>query len=342
MFRCPLVGESHLAKFKTDKESFGFHYIKSHSGLSVMPTYFDRYSLTKTSKPRGKIVQTEEVKRDIASCDSAMLSVSFLSNDWKNFITVPVSFLVEWIPLRAGVNTITAVFGEYGKIGSVTVLPQQQLRCHIKPQFYKAIVYYKYFKQVDFEAAEADMLICGQKIRVTEHGREMIRLSEEFCQEWRSMEDEDRRKFDVQKEGRRIVSRHHRDHLLHQLEVYSKVLQGMLGPSEVRYVLHWSILERLHNDYPQLDVLFGVLNSYLRSNLDHWSRKGSIRNCHGNAIKFTMVDLQPVFWNFKVQEEIFCPNERKTRGEKVHRITGAMHQAIDMAREALTQFKIKL
>ena len=314
MISCAAKGSSHLKAYNSRGPNLGFTSVHSYSGLTVMPAFFKRDTLDREVKPKHKVRQMDSFIEDIRSEDSKVLALCVLSNDYKAFLTIPTSFLVTNIPREASHSDIVAVFRSYGCIQSLTVRPQSH-----GVNF--AVIFFSYITRPEIAEALTGVSLNGQELTVREQSRELLEVSDDFCQVWREWPLDLKRRFSVLKEegGRRRLHKHYIKHLLHQFNLYKEVLIHMFKDSSIETVLHMSALERLNDHFPSMDLLFGLLNSMLRESLRFWNRRGSVKNKFGHKVTFVFVDLQHIFWEAPNKIDIFSRHEWQHKAEKTHR-----------------------
>ena len=77
------------------------------------------------------------------------------------------------------------------------------------------------------------------------------------------------------------------------------------------------------------DLLFAILNSYLRKYLQKWTRSKFFRNRLGKSIEFRFINAQRLFHENSDPETLFEPEKFDGRPELTHRTVDAMR---DVAR----------
>ena len=126
-----------------------------------------------------------------------------------------------------------------------------------------------------------------------------------------------------------------RIHLEDCFKAYKKKLQHILSTSELEFILHCSVLERLNPNHPHLDLLYAILNSYLSHNLSCWSKTGDIKNKFGKSISFNFINAQRLFHKYDDPRNIFDPDEVEEKEEITHRQVFAYREVIDLLKKCV-------
>ena len=324
MIQCAVKGSSHLKTFDSGKSrpTLGFSSIHSYSGLSVMDSHFDRCSLRKIEKPKSKLIQLDQFCRDIQSEEAQTVALCALSNDYKSFLTLPKSFLVQEIPVGVSLQDLKIYFGVFGKLSSVNIKPLKS-----------AVLVYEFIENQSLSNLSRDFVIKGNKLKISEQERYMMTIGDSFSNDWKSWSSQEKASFSVLKSRR--LHKHYIKHLVHQLNIYKSILTKIFKNSSVKNIVHMSVLERVNKNYPQLEMLFFILNSALRDFLYLWNKNGDIKNKFGVSIKFAFSDAQHIFWQAPFKGDIFINKEWKGSVECTHRKHEVIERSLLVLRDTL-------
>ena len=104
---------------KSSRFSSTISNMHSYSGLSVMDSYFDRFSLQRIDKPELKICQMKEFVKDVDTSRENSIVLCALSNDYKSFLSVPKLFFVYNLGEIHTKIHLREFFEKFGKISNI-------------------------------------------------------------------------------------------------------------------------------------------------------------------------------------------------------------------------------
>ena len=332
-----LIGDSLVNKFKL-KNYRGFHSILSFRGLHFMEQIFDRCTFQEVQRSPHQHDLYAQFLQAISAFGVSYVSACLLSNDYLYFLSMPTAFIISNIPLALDQKSLLDVLATYGSIAQVDVshtyhVPTTQLRSIRITVYYNAIFTWDVLLGSTALAVEDDVL------SFRPINRRLMKVSAEFAARWRNFTSQQRREFDLEGPSRHMIPRSIRAYLAHQALALRKRIISVLANSPTNAFILWTVLERSSTIHPDLDVLFGLLNSLLLSSFPTWNAQRNILNSYQEPVHLHMLDMQSLYWNAPLpRDHLFIDLERLRPGERVHRTEDAMEPAVRRASDHAVDF----
>ena len=147
----------------------------------------------------------------------------------------------------------------------------------------------------------------------------LLALTPHALEIWSKLTDKEKANYSHR--GVYLLTKDSTAYLNERLDEYTTISRDLFEGTALTTVYHSSVLERIHKDFPNLDIYFAILNALLFRHLNNLSRNQSIVNRSGQPIQFVYLKASTQFFSSEV---IFNRPRELRSGYLTHRTKTAL------------------